>query len=125
MSPALVESPPEDQTVRRPRARFLSSFGSASGGDANCDLLDDGALNSSCGTDCPLGAGIYTLTQTAGGSLRLDGFGDSFPSPSGGTIIQHVSAATAPDCVHNTVVPFPGNVQEAFNTYLGLIPCGP
>jgi hypothetical protein len=56
---------------------------------------------------CPLAAGAYTLTQTSGGSLQVDGL-PSFPFPAGGQIVQDVAAASVPGCVHNTVVPFPG-----------------
>jgi hypothetical protein len=55
---------------------------------------------------CPLDAGSYTLTQVAGGSLRVDGL-PAFPFPAGGTIVQDVSAGDEA-CVHDTVVPFPG-----------------
>ena len=54
---------------------------------------------------CPLTPGAYTITQTRGNAqgvhvrpVRL---------PPGGTIVQDVAAGAA-DCVHDTVVPFPG-----------------
>ena len=56
---------------------------------------------------CPLAAGSYTVTQVAGGTLDVYNFAP-FPFPTGGTIVQDVSAASPPACVHNTVVPFPG-----------------
>ena len=56
---------------------------------------------------CPLVAGKYTTTQVSGGSLKVYTF-MPFPFPAGGTIVQDVAAATLPDCVHDTVVPFPG-----------------
>jgi hypothetical protein len=46
------------------------------------------------------------LTQVSGGTLRVDGL-PAFPFPAGGQIVQDVSAGNA-DCVHQTVVPFPG-----------------
>jgi len=58
------------------------------------------------GTACQLGAGRYTITQTAGGTLRLATFAP-FPVPAGGVLVQDVSAGDA-KCVHTTVVPFPG-----------------
>lgn len=56
---------------------------------------------------CPLAAGQYTVTQIAGGSLKVYTF-QPFPFPSGGSIVQDVATATMPNCVHDTVVPFPG-----------------
>ena len=56
---------------------------------------------------CPLTPGAYTLTQTSGGTLKVSTFAP-FAFPTGGTIVQDVGAASAPACVHDTVVPFPG-----------------
>ena len=56
---------------------------------------------------CPLAAGKYTTTQVSGGSLKVYTF-MPFPFPAGGTIVQDIAAASLPDCVHDTVVPFPG-----------------
>lgn len=56
---------------------------------------------------CPLTAGKYTVTQVAGGSLKVYTF-MPFPFPAGGSIVQDVAAASQPACVHSTVVPFPG-----------------
>jgi hypothetical protein len=56
---------------------------------------------------CPISAGKYTVTQVAGGSLKVYTF-MPFPFPAGGTIVQDVGAGTAPACVHDTVIPFPG-----------------
>jgi len=56
---------------------------------------------------CPLAAGQYTTTQVSGGSLKVYTFA-AFPFPAGGTIVQDVAAASLPDCIHDTVVPFPG-----------------
>jgi hypothetical protein len=59
------------------------------------------------GLPCPLESGSYTLTQTEGGSLRVSGLAP-FPFPAGGEVVQDVAEASQPDCVHETVVPFPG-----------------
>jgi hypothetical protein len=56
--------------------------------------------------ECPLTPGAYTVTQMAGGQLKVYTF-QPFPFPAGGSIVQDVKAATAPDCVHDTVIPFP------------------
>ena len=56
---------------------------------------------------CPLAAGAYTTTQISGGKLKVYTF-QPFDFPAGGSIVQDVKAATLPDCVHETVVPFPG-----------------
>ncbi len=55
---------------------------------------------------CPLEPGVYTITQTAGGMLKVSTF-DPFPFPTGGTITEDVGPGDA-NCVHQTVVPFPG-----------------
>jgi len=54
--------------------------------------------------------GVYTLTGQAGGTLKT-GTAGPFPFPSGGTIKQEVGAGDA-NCVHNTVVPFPGGFSS-------------
>lgn len=56
---------------------------------------------------CPLDAGRYTITTTSG-SLRVATFAP-FPFPAGGTTLQDVGAGNA-DCVHDTVIPFPGGL---------------
>jgi hypothetical protein len=56
---------------------------------------------------CPQAAGQYTVTQISGGQLKVYTFAP-FPFPAGGSIVQDVAAATMPECVHDTVVPFPG-----------------
>jgi hypothetical protein len=56
-------------------------------------------------TDCPGPQAGYT--PFCGGSLKVYSFAP-FPFPAGGTIKQDVAAASLPDCVHETVVPFPG-----------------
>lgn len=58
------------------------------------------------GVTCPLAAGRYTVTQTAGGTLRVATF-SPFDFPAGGSLVEDVSAGDA-NCVHTTVVPFPG-----------------
>jgi len=77
------------------------------GGSADCDLVDDGLANGSCG-GCALAAGRYTQTTVAGGTLRVATFAE-FPFPAGGSTIQDVSAGDA-NCVHTTTVPYPGGL---------------
>jgi hypothetical protein len=55
---------------------------------------------------CPLAPGTYVLTGTAGGTLATATVAE-FPFPAGGTITQEVGAGDA-NCVHETVVPYPG-----------------
>jgi hypothetical protein len=55
---------------------------------------------------CPLTAGEYTVTQTAGGTLTVTIFAP-FPFPTGGTIVMDTGPPDA-DCVHDSVIPFPG-----------------
>jgi hypothetical protein len=55
--------------------------------------------------DCPGPQAGYV--PFCGGSLKVYTFAP-FPFPAGGKIVQDVAAATMPDCVHDTVVPFPG-----------------
>lgn len=69
------------------------------------------------GTPCAFAEGRYTITQGQGGTLRVATFAP-FPFPAGGTLIQEVSAAFEPDCVHNVVVPFP----DGFNSPTFCIP---
>lgn len=59
------------------------------------------------GVECPLEPGRYTITTT-GGSLRVATFAP-FDFPAGGTTVQDVDAGDA-DCVHETVIPFPGGL---------------
>jgi hypothetical protein len=59
------------------------------------------------GASCPLAAGRYTETTT-GGTLKVSTF-SPFAFPSGGKTIQDVSAGDA-NCVHTTVVPYPGGL---------------
>lgn len=62
---------------------------------------------------CALNAGRYTIAQGAGGSLRLATFSE-FPLPAGGSLVQDVGPGDA-NCVHETVIPFPGGfTQPAF-----------
>jgi hypothetical protein len=56
--------------------------------------------------ECPLEAGSYTFRQVEGGMLEPDSIAP-FPFPAGGAIVQDVGPPDA-DCVHETVVPFPG-----------------
>jgi hypothetical protein len=56
---------------------------------------------------CPLTAGRYTITTT-GGALRVATF-LPFPFPPGGKTIQDVGPGDA-NCVHETVIPFPGGL---------------
>jgi hypothetical protein len=60
---------------------------------------------------CPIAAGAYTITQVSGGALQTYTFAP-FPFPAGGTILEDVSAASPPDCVHDVVVPFPGGFSS-------------
>jgi hypothetical protein len=64
------------------------------------------------GVACPLNAGSYTVTQGSGGTLDVYNFAP-FPFPSGGMIVQDVGAGDA-NCVHSTVVPFPGGFNASF-----------
>jgi len=56
---------------------------------------------------CPITTGKYTVTQVTGGSLRVYTF-MPFPFPAGGSIVQDTTGASLPDCIHDTVIPFPG-----------------
>ena len=59
------------------------------------------------GPTCPLMPGEYVLTTT-GGALKVTTFAP-FPFPAGGTTKQEVGAGDA-NCVHQTVIPFPGGL---------------
>ncbi len=77
------------------------------GGNADCDVLDDGVANYSCVT-CGIGtAGRYTQTTT-GGVLKVATF-LPFPFPTGATTIEDVSAP-GEGCVSSTVIPYPGGL---------------
>ena len=78
-------------------------------GTAPVSCLIRGVNNSlnGCGsTECPIEAGTYTITQTAGGVLRV-GTLPPISFPAGGTVVLDVKPARA-DCFHDAVVPFPG-----------------
>lgn len=62
------------------------------------------------GCACPLDAGSYTITQVAGGTMRVATL-YPFAMPPGGTLTLDLSHATLPDCVHRAVVPYPGGLQ--------------
>lgn len=84
------------------------------GGSADCDLIDDGSVNGSCGAPPPPACqpgGIYTQTTTGGG-LRVGSFAP-FPFPAGGTTVQHVGDPDA-DCVHDVVIPNGGLTVPPF-----------
>src|SRR6185436_3161237 len=55
----------------------------------------------------------------SGGTLAVDGI-TPFPFPTGGTIVQHVSSASGPACVHDSVVPFPGGFSAPIFCIPGL-----
>lgn len=79
------------------------------------------SLAGSCpppGTPCPLAPGQYSITQTTGGSLRVGSI-SSFPFPPGGTVIQDVKPGNA-QCIHDTIVPFPGGFSAPFFCIPGL-----
>jgi hypothetical protein len=96
------------------RCQICTAANNSSNGQANCDTLDDGMANASCALPpplaCSLAEGRYTLTQVSGGTLVVASIGApaGFPFPPGGTVVQDVSAAVAPACVHDTVVPASG-----------------
>ncbi len=93
------------------KCQACQAINNEDGGNANCDLLDDGLANSSCtapGPSCGISsAGRYTQTTT-GGVLKVSTF-SPFQFPSGGQTIQDVSAPDA-NCVSNTVIPYPGGL---------------
>jgi hypothetical protein len=85
----------------------------ATGGDTPTPTATTGADTPTAtptGVACPLTAGIYTTTQLTGGTLDVYSFAP-FPFPSGGMIVQHVGDGDA-NCVHETVVPFPGGFSS-------------
>jgi hypothetical protein len=57
--------------------------------------------------DCPLAAGRYTITQGAGGVLRVATFSE-FPFPAGGTVVIDVAPGQGEACLHDVVVPADG-----------------
>lgn len=69
------------------------------------------SLAESC-TPCPLEPGKYSITQATGGSLRVGSI-STFPFPPGGTVIQDVKPGNA-QCIHDTIVPFPGGFSAPF-----------
>jgi hypothetical protein len=112
------------------RCQACLAANNSSNGTADCDTLDDGdGGNGSCGspapTECPIAAaGRYTITQVAGGQLQVasidGGTPGGFPFPTGGIVVQDVSAASLPDCVHDTVVPFPAGFSAPIFCIPGL-----
>ena len=94
----------------RVECRVCLAINAIDGLSVDCDLFDDGAANSSCPpavvASCPLTPGSYTITQVSGGTLKVSTFAP-FAFPTGGTIVEDVGAGDA-NCVHQTVVPFPG-----------------
>lgn len=56
------------------------------------------------GEPCPLEEGRYTITQGAGGTLRVASF-STFAFPEGGTLVLEVAPAFQPECVHDVVIP--------------------
>ena len=78
----------------------------------NCLIQGVNNLLGGCGEPCPFAAGAYTLTQLAGGTLRVGSL-SPIDFPAGGTIVLDVGNASAPECVHDVVVPFPGGLTVA------------
>jgi hypothetical protein len=74
------------------------------------NVADTPTATPTTGVSCPLLPGIYTVTQVEGGTLDVYSFAP-FPFPSGGMIVQHVGAGDA-NCVHESVVPFPGGFSS-------------
>ncbi len=68
------------------------------------------SLNGCGAQGCPIEAGTYTLTQPSGGMVQVGPL--AIPFPAGGSIVLDVQAASPPDCIHNTVVPFPGGFSS-------------
>ena len=56
--------------------------------------------------------------QATGGSLRVGSI-STFPFPPGGTVIQDVKSGNA-QCIHETIVPFPGGFSAPFFCIPGL-----
>jgi hypothetical protein len=58
---------------------------------------------------CLLSQGSYTLSQTAMGSITVDGLPPiGFPAGSTSAMVVDLGAASPPGCLHDAVVPFPG-----------------
>src|SRR5262245_37168030 len=89
--------------------RYCAEFGGTEvkNDDKLVKRKDAGAPGSCPALGCPLAAGQYTTTQVSGGQLKVYTF-MPFPFPAGGTIVQDVAAGTLPNCIHDTVVDFPG-----------------
>jgi hypothetical protein len=110
------------------RCQICEAANNSSNGTADCDNLDDGLANSSCGAPppptCPVAQGRYTLTQVAGGQLQVasidGGTPGGFPFPAGGTVVQDVTGASLPNCVHDTVVPASGGFSAPIFCIPGL-----
>lgn len=85
------------------------AFDCQNDGTVPVNCLVQGVNNSlnGCGEPCPLAAGTYTITQVEGGTLTVGSL-SPFPFPAGGTLVEDVSSASQPDCVHSAVLPFPG-----------------
>lgn len=88
------------------------AFDCQNNGTVPVNCLVQGVNNSlnGCGEPCPLAAGSYTITQVAGSTLTVSTL-SPFPFPSGGTIVEDVSPASQPNCIHSAVVPFPGGLS--------------
>jgi hypothetical protein len=88
------------------KCRMCQAINAEDGINANCDLVDNGAADSSCLPPPPpcavTAAGEYTQTTTSG-VLRVATFAE-FPFPAGGTTVQEVSAPNG-SCVHDIVIP--------------------
>jgi len=84
-----------------------SAFDCEEDGSVPINCLIRGVTYALDGCPCPLAPGSYTVTQVDGGRLTVGTFAP-FPFPAGGAILQDVSAARQPECVHDVVVPFPG-----------------
>jgi hypothetical protein len=118
---------------RLAECRLCLAINAIDGLSVDCDLFDDGLANASCGAApaCPLAAGRYTITNIAGGNLTVASIGP-FPFPAGGTVVQDVSSASLPDCVHTTTIPFPGGFSAPqfcipvlnFNVIIAQTGCG-
>jgi hypothetical protein len=109
------------------RCEICEAANAIGNGGANCDTLDDGLANASCGgapPPCPIAQGRYTLTQSSGGQLQVasidGGTPGGFPFPTGGTVVQDVVAASPPSCVHDTVIPATGGFSAPIFCIPGL-----
>lgn len=77
----------------------------------SCLIQAVGNSLSGCSAEaCPIEAGTYTLTQSAGAMVQVGSL--TIPFPAGGTVALDIQSASAPDCVHNVVVPFPGGFSS-------------